>query len=319
MSQVNEQTTSISVREAVEDFRYGILHLSARTQREYLHKLGVFADWCEAQHITLQELRQAHLRKFVEYVRTKPGTQRGREGRLISGNTIGNYTRILKVFLRWLSEEDGYEQTVSRRLADRLENPAIEEKVVEIFTDAQLKALWNACDKSAPDLRVRNRAILAVLIDTGIRASELCGLILENVYLEPEDAHLKVLGKGNKWREVPLGRNCLIVLRRYITRYRRTGKSEARVFIARGGGPLTVRGLQQVVLYLGKAAKIEGVRCSPHTFRHTFACHFLEETGDIYRLMRLMGHSDIKITQLYLKAFGQRAARKTGVSLLDTL
>lgn len=310
--------STISVWEAVEDYRYAILDLAPRTQTGYMQRLRVFADWCASQSITLESLRQAHIRQYADYLRHRPGTQRGREGALIGTTTLHGYLLALKIFLHWCANEEDYEASVSKRLADRVELPSIEGKVPDCFTAGQIKAMLAACEKcDTPTQAVRNRAIVLVLLDTGIRAGELCSLALDCCYLEPRDAYLKVHGKGNKWREVPLGKTSLAALRRYITRYRKS--SSERVFLGRGSSPLTVRGLQQIVLFLGREAGIEAVRCSPHTFRHTFAVNFLEETGDIYRLMRLMGHSDIKITQVYLRAFQNKQARSQGISLVDKL
>jgi integrase/recombinase XerD len=309
------ESPSISVREAVEDYRYAILELAPRTQEGYLHRLRVFADWCEEQHITLEGLRQAHIRQYAEYLRNRPGTQRGREGAHISTVTLHGYLLALKIFLHWCAQEEDYEQAVSKRLAERVELPTLPQKVVEVFSAEQVKAMLAACERGVQ--AVRNRAILLVLLDTGMRAGELCRLSLDCCYLDPEDAYLKVYGKGEKWREVPLGKKSLAALRRYITRYRKS--QSQRVFLGRGNQPLTVRGLQQIIITICNRAGITGVRCSPHTFRHTFAVHFLERTGDIYRLMRLMGHSDIKITQVYLRAFQNRQARSQGVSAVDEL
>src|ERR1700694_587759 len=100
--------------------------------------------------------------------------------------------------------------------------PKLQVKIIETFTKDQVKAMLAACEKEFDhNLAVRDRAILYVLYDTGIRASELRGLTLDHVYLRPDDAYLKVLGKGDKWREVGLGKDARTALHRYLTRYRR--------------------------------------------------------------------------------------------------
>lgn len=298
-----------AVRDALNDYRYAILHLSPKTQQEYLSKLLVFAAWCEGEHLALEDLKQASIRRFTEALRGRP----------IEAVTIHGYLRVLKRFLHWLSREEDYEAVVSSKLPSRIDMPKLEQKVTEIFTPEQIKALLAACGQEYnQELRVRDRAIVSVLIDTGIRASELTGLTLDNTFLDPLDAHLKVFGKGGKWREVALGHRSLVELRRYITRYRHASKEEGRVFLNRYDAPLTVWGLDQLIERLGKWAGVEGVRCSPHTFRHTFAVNYLQATGDVYRLSRIMGHNSVKVTEIYVRAVSNRTARK-GMSVLDNM
>jgi len=281
-----------------------------------LSKLSVFVSWCEEERLSLGDLKQATTRRFLEMLRTKVNDLTGRP---ICSSTAHGYMRVLKAFLSWLSREEDYEQIVSSRLASRMEMPKVEQGVIEVFSAEQLQALLAACGReSYQRLVTRDRAILSVLVDTGIRASELCGLTLDNAFLDPNDAHLKVFGKGKKWREVALGRRSLTELRRYITRYRHGGKDEQHVFLNRYGAPLTVWGLDQLIDRLGEWASITGVRCSPHTFRHTYAVLYLLGGGDIYSLMRLMGHTSVRVTERYLRAMQARDARR-GTSVLDQL
>jgi integrase/recombinase XerD len=166
------------------------------------------------------------------------------------------------------------------------------------------------------ELVVRDKAILSVLFDTGIRAGELCSLTLENTHFKPE-AYLKIIGKGNKWREVPLGKTSSAALHKYISRHR--PKSEQQVvFLSRAGEGLTTSGLFQLVQRLGNWARIKGVRCSPHTARHTYAVSYLSNGGDVYKLSRLMGHTSVSVTEHYLRAFKNKDARK-GKSVLDNM
>ena len=158
-----------------------------------------------------------------------------------------------------------------------------------------------------------------MLLDTGVRASELVGLTLDCTWLDPDDSYLKVMGKGRKEREVPLGRTARTALRRYITRYRKPRTAaEQHVFLGRTGEPLQVSGLEQIVRPIGQRARIKGVRCSPHTFRHTFACQYLLAGGDIYKLSRIMGHTSVKVTEKYLSSVKAKQARQ-GESVLDRL
>jgi integrase/recombinase XerD len=154
----------------------------------------------------------------------------------------------------------------------------------------------------------RDFAILLLLMDTGIRASELCGLRLGDI----QDGYINVFGKGSKEREVGLGPNAARALWKYVNQYRKElspKQSEEHVFIGQGGIPLERNGLYQALRRIGARAGIEGVRLSPHTFRHTFARAWLENGGEIFKLSRVLGHSEMQTTQVYLRDFQSREAR----------
>jgi len=305
----------MDVREAVESFLDSRHTLSPATQRGYTINLTIFATWCEAHGLALEQLTAKHVRQFVEDVSKRPGLK-GSEH--LHSATISKYAINVKTFLAWCSRDEEFEDSVSVKVVNHIALPRIEQQVIERFTPEQLQALLRATDKQLYD--VRDKAIVSVLIDTGIRAAELCGLVLKCVWLDSDDSYIRVLGKGRKEREVPLGRAARIALRRYITRYRHPkNEAEQHVFIARGGKPLTVHGLLQVIEQLGERTRIRDVRVSPHTFRHTFAVQFLLNGGDIYKLSRLMGHTSVKITERYLQAVNAKQARSSNHSVLDNL
>lgn len=301
------------VSEAVELYRFGILHLSDQTQTWYAGRLKQFASWCAGQKLEVEQLKTVDIRRYINYLQTRESSR----GTRLSTYTVHGHARAVRAFLNWCSQEDGLGELVSEKVARRIGMPHLEEKVIETFTDDQIKALFIACDSEyCAKLRWRDRAILSMLLDTGIRADELCGLTLENCTLTPEHSFIKVLGKGNKWREVGLGKKARQVVHRYIALYRRSGKQET-VFLSRFDKPLTVNGLDQLVRRLGDWAHIE--RVYPHRFRHTFACRFLLAGGDIKFLSLLMGHTSVSVTERYLKAIKAVQARQMSKSVLDEL
>jgi site-specific recombinase XerD len=305
------------VKQAVEEYSYATLRNSPQTKRWYDYKLRYFSKWCEQEGLALEDIKSMQVERYLDYRRTQLSE---RTGKLLSTYTLHGDIQVIKGFLRWCSQEDGFEDVVTERTVNRIEMPKVEKKVIEVFTREQTDALFAACDKEKmPHLAMRDRAILSVLLDTGIRAGELCGLTLNNVYLHPNEAYIKVHGKGNKWREVGLGKKARAALHRYITRYRRALEDEKHVFVNRCRKPLSICGLDQIIYRLGAWAHIKGVRCSPHTFRHTFAVRYLEKTGDIFKLSRLMGHSEVSTTEIYLNAVRAREVRTNGISVLDDM
>jgi len=305
----------MDVREAYEEFLAAKRPESPQTVRGYKVRLGIFASWCEAHGYTLESLTAKHVRAFLEDM----GNRAGLKGERLAGSTLKQYGINVKTFLRWCSADEEFEDLVSHKVVNQIALPRAEQTVIETFTPEQLQALFRVVDRQP--FPIRDKAILSLLIDTGIRAAELCGLVLKCVWLDSDDAYIRVQGKGRKDREVPLGRASRIALRRYITRYRHpSDQAEQHIFISRTGEALTVHGLAQLIEQLGEHAHIKGVRCSPHTFRHTYAVQYLlSGQGDIYKLSRLLGHTSVKMTERYLQAVSAKQARSSNHSVLDNL
>ena len=306
----------MQVSDAVEDFRFVLLKLSPGTQRWYLKRLELFCSWCAEQGVELEHLKRKHLATYLDQLKTTPSKA---TGRILSSHTVHGHARALRAFLNFCAKDEDLQHVLSSPAVKNVPMPRLEKKIIETLTDEQINAMFAACDKEfLPHLVVRDRAILSVLLDTGIRASELCGLTLDCVFLKQEDAHIRVHGKGDKWREVGLGAESRQALHRYISRHRPKVK-DIHVFIGRFHEPMQFDALKQLLYRLRDLAGLEkSVRVNAHIWRHTYAMRYLKNGGDVYKLSRLMGHEHVGITELYLKALRQRDARQTGISVLDT-
>lgn len=289
-------------------------NLTRRTWGWYQQKLTAFFAWCRAQEepvTTVEGITTSLVRRYL----VSQQETINRYGQPLSSYTVHGTTQAIKSFLKWCVEEDLLDEKVVRKIA----MPKVEQKVLETFSEEQIAAMFTACAQAREAwIARRDTAILAVLIDTGLRASELCGLTLDRVHFEGDDPYLKVFGKGRKQREVGLGRKSRQALHKYIHRGRQAPRSEAHVFVSFKETPLTPKGLDDVFARLERRAGIVGVRCSPHTARHTFAVNYLRQGGDVYKLSRLLGHTSVTITERYLAAFKAKDARNGG-SVLDGL
>ena len=295
----------MDVHKAVENYHYDILHLSPHTQRWYIEKLSTFADWCREQSLQLEDVRTSEINRFLDLLRTTPGTNTGKTR---STHTIHGYAEVIRTFIRWAAEDEEY--GISRRALNRFTMPTVEKKVIQTFSPAQVKAILAACSEEYfPSLRQRDRALIWTLLDTGIRAGEAAGLTLDCTHLVGE-SYIKVLGKGKKEREIGLSEQARMHLHKYIRRYRKAAPGENHTFLGREGEPLTTSGIFQIVERLGDWGRVSGVRCSPHTFRHTFAVNYLKMDKDVYSLSRLLGHSSVKVTEIYLETFKAADARR---------
>lgn len=341
--QREEKELVYSVREAVDNYLKAIKKLSEQTQREYREELYVFAAWCRENGILLHQVDNLVVDGFLEHLREthKPSKRDSLE---LSSYTLAGYVRVIKAFLAWCVADETYGKQVRATTVSRIESPQIVERIIETFSAEQISALFDACAKEESEhLQMRDRAILALLLDSGIRANELCTLTIGHTHLDPKDAYVRIYGKGRKWGEVGLGEKSRREVARYIRQFReptveyevelatpnllprqykqavQEALQQARLFVNRYGQPLTTSGLYRMVDRLGEWAGITGVRCSPHTFRHTFAKLFMLNGGDIYRLSKLLRHNSVATTEQYLKSLTMTEARKGAKSVLDTL
>jgi integrase/recombinase XerD len=298
-----------SITNAISDYIQECRTLQPKTLQWYEQKLAVFSAWCEANDITLKDINNRTVTKFQEHL---THTRSPRKNATLSSYTVHGYVQVVKGFANWCTRDDEYEEHVSEKAIKRIKQPKVDTVIIETFTAKHITALYTATKQEYnQQLRDRDELILDLFLSTGIRSNELCTLTIGHVYLSPQDAYIKVYGKGRKWREVGLSNETRRRLRRYIETYRKNAENDMPLFASRYHQPLTTKGVDMLFDRLERWGKIEGVRCSAHTCRHTFAVNYLRNGGDIYRLSILMGHSSVKVTEVYLKTFQAEEARKT--------
>ncbi|MDP2109899.1 MAG: site-specific tyrosine recombinase XerD [Thiobacillus sp.] len=215
--------------------------------------------------------------------------------------SAARYTSALKRFYRYLLRENliAFDPTLN------LDSPKLPRSLPKTLTETDVERLLDSADTVTP-LGLRDRAMLETLYATGLRVSELVGLKLTAVNLN--DGVLRVTGKGNKDRLVPLGEEAVNWLRRYLAESRslllERQLSDAVFVTARGGGMT-----RQAFWYLIKRhARTAGITrpLSPHTLRHAFATHLLNHGADLRVVQMLLGHSDISTTQIYTHVARER-------------
>jgi len=211
----------------------------------------------------------------------------------LSGHTINTYMRSIRAFWSWLVSEE----IIDTNPFSKLRIPKPPRKVTATFSPYQIESLLSVMNGSPEGYR--DMAIVLTLLDTGLRVNELINLKVENVQLE--EGLIKVLGKGNKERLVPIGKQVRKLLWRYITQYRPdpARPNLANLLLTRDGRPLTKNRVDSIMKRYGKMAELTGVRCSPHTLRHTFAINYLRNGGDVFSLQKILGHSSLEMTRRY--------------------
>jgi len=244
--------------------------------------------------IGITEVRQFihHLQSEVVRWEDKPNI---RDSGRLSPFSVQGYARTIKAFWSWLVEE-GY---IQENPIARLKLPRVPYKVIATFAPEQIQALIHSLDRRTPS-GFRNYTIILLFLDTGIRLSELTSLKIEDV--DFGQSHLLVSGKGSRERIVPTGIQVRRALWRYIKNYRSDPAypNEKRLFLSGSGFPLRPRLVQSLISRICKRAGITGIRCSPHTLRHTFAKLYLMEGGDIFSLQKILGHSSLEMVKAYL-------------------
>jgi integrase/recombinase XerD len=188
----------------------------------------------------------------------------------------------------------------------RVKSPKLPRSLPRNLSEDQVAALLGAPDTETP-LGLRDRAMLETLYATGLRVSELVGLKLSQVSLDM--GVVRVLGKGNKERLVPLGEEAIDWLKRYCTTARAElggdAKAEA-VFVTARRGPMSRQAFWQLIKRHAATAGIARTALSPHTLRHAFATHLLNHGADLRVVQLLLGHSDITTTTIYTHVARER-------------
>jgi site-specific recombinase XerD len=213
----------------------------------------------------------------------------------LTGHTVNCYLRAIRAFWSWLLAEE----FIDINPFDRIRIPKAPKKIITPFNEDQLRILLGTVDTKSP-IGIRDSTVIQTLLDTGIRVTELTGLEIENVNLVQRC--LKVQGKGNKERIVPIGVTVQKALAKYINKYRPQPMYPLsnNLFLTRDSMPLAPNRIQSIIETYANKAGIQGVRASPHTFRHTFAICYLRNGGDVFTLQRILGHETLDMVRNYV-------------------
>jgi len=212
----------------------------------------------------------------------------------VSKKTALNYHTGLSSLWSWAVENNLAAENIVRKVKP----PSPEQREIIPFTRAEVSHLLNACEGGGNVLR--DQAILLLLLDTGIRASEMCDLRIRDLNI-PE-RRLLVIGKGRKERILKISKRTLSAIKTYLAERGITNLQYARrnhLFVTKQENPVRRDTIRQLMERLGARAGIPGVHA--HRFRHTFAINFLRNGGNIYTLQKFLGHTTLDMVKRYLK------------------
>ena len=242
-------------------------------------------NYCEDNNLSVKEVQYSHLKNFVAEL-FDLGLSARSQARIISG---------IKQFYAYLLLEN----LVANDPSELLEQPKIGRKLPEVMTIEEIDELINANNLENPE-GYRNRAMLEVLYSCGLRVSELVELKFSDLFYD--EGFVRVIGKGNKERLVPLSKSVEREIQNYSEKTRSKLKikkgHENFVFLNRRGSKLT-----RVMIFLiikELALKIDlQKKISPHTFRHSFATHLIEGGANLRAIQEMLGHESIITTEIY--------------------
>ncbi len=261
--------------------------LSANTISAYRRDLYKYVEFLEKNKKLnhLNEVKHPYVTDYMMQLKDKG----------LGPNSISRNLVAIKVFHRFLTRE----RYVKADVTDVLDSPKLWKHLPDVLSVLEIEQMLKQ-----PNLRswmgIRDEAILELMYASGMRASEVCTLLMENLNIDV--GFLKCVGKGSKERVVPIGSQAKETLEKYISKIRpmqiKKGTPARCVFLSRLGKPLSRQSLWKIIKKYAARAGIKKT-ITPHTLRHSFATHMLERGADLRIVQELLGHADISTTQIY--------------------
>lgn len=292
MNKQKSNNNSILFSEAIQQFLYAkqSQRLSYHTLRDYKRTFRKFLNTLPS-NILVCEITPNDVRKFMASLNC-------------SKKTLLNTHVGLSSLWSWMVKENICESNIMKKV----DRPRPEIRAILPFTQEEVKKLFLSIERSVVYSRKgkkdsshrlkeywRNRAIMLVLLDTGIRASELCGLRFIDFI---SGTRIRVFGKGSKERILPLSPSTISAITDYLENERIPWNDTSDyIFVTSTGKKLRADDLYHRISKIGKRV---GIHSNPHRFRHTFAINFLRNGGDIYSLQAMLGHSSLEMVKRYL-------------------
>lgn len=272
---------SVAIRQ-LEDYQQSIQHLALQTQQNYRRDLQQWLKYCNSQGVDSWTALDVHqVRGFVAW--------RHRNGQ--TGRTIRRNLSALRSLLRYLINLGILDNDPTQAI----KTPKSPRRLPKVLDVDQMRQLVEI--EGDDILTVRDRAILELFYSSGLRLSELVSLDCSSLNLPA--ASLRVIGKGSKERELPLGRHADRAMRNWLAvRSEWVTAAVPALFVSQRGRRLTARAVE---LRISHWARRQGLplHVHPHMLRHSFASHMLESSGDLRAVQELLGHADISTTQVY--------------------
>lgn len=261
--------------------------LSDNSVEAYLRDLDKLTQYLLSQTASAspQDIELQDLQSFIQWIASL-GMTATSQARIVSG---------IRGFFKYCVSENIIEKDPSLLL----ELPKIKRSLPDVLSYDEIESIFSAIDYSAPE-GGRNRAILETMYSCGLRVSEVINLKLSHIYTEEE--YIRVIGKGDKERLIPIGKSALHYIQIYLESIRNQQKIakgfEDFLFLNKRGKALSRVMIFYIIKDLASKARIQK-QISPHTFRHSFATHLVEGGADLRAVQEMLGHESITTTEIY--------------------
>ncbi|OKL38037.1 site-specific tyrosine recombinase XerD [Domibacillus mangrovi] len=277
------------MKEHMNDFLHFLIvekGLADNTIAAYRRDLVHYTDYLEkVEQLTINKVKRVHILHFLEQLK-----EQGK-----SPKTIARHISTIRSWHHFLIQD----RVTDHDPTHHIETPKSGRSLPKVLSMDETEALLSAADVSTP-LGMRDKAMMELMYASGLRVSELTSLNKEDVHLMM--GFVRCTGKGDKERIVPAGRQALLAIERYLQHGRPAlvskKHSDDALFLNHYGKRLTRQGFWKIIKALAKKATIEK-EMTPHTLRHSFATHLLENGADLRAVQEMLGHADISTTQIY--------------------
>lgn len=258
--------------------------LTKNTLVAYRHDLTDFLDFLKSRNLLLEDLKKEEILAYIVNLKQQRK----------ANSTISRHLAAIKSFFKFLQQEG----IVHINPTSDLEGPKKQKRLPKVLTIDEIEKLLEKPESNNP-LGIRDKAMLETLYGAGMRVSELLDLDLNSIDIEL--GYVRCMGKGSKERIVPLGNQAILSINAYLNGGRNKllkNPKEYALFLNQHGRRLTRQGFWKI---LKKYAQLSGLKkeITPHTLRHSFATHLLENGADLRSVQEMLGHVDVTTTQIY--------------------
>ena len=262
-------------------------NFSTKTIKTYRNNIGQLIRYLNNMSITnIEDINPLHIKQFIAFKKENS----------CNPISINNLLKCYRPFFKWCCEYEYIETNPMQKI----KNLKVPKSLIPTFNDSEAKAMMDYY-KGTDFLSIRNKTIVTLLFESGIRATELCNITIKDICSN----YIVINGKGNKQRIIPITMPLLKQLNKYIRhRNKQFEQPNDYLFLSRNNRKLTVEMLELIIKDCSVSVRKE-IRCSPHTIRHYYAQQQILKGTDIFTLSLLLGHNSVEVTQTYLRSINK--------------
>ena len=266
------------------------LNYSQMTKLDYESDLNIYHHFLESYHLDYLKINKKNIIAYLKFL----------DDLKYSNNTISRNLSALRSFYNYLVEIKILEENIFRRV----KNPKLEKKLPNFLNETEVEQVLDSLEENSVN-GLKNKCLFELLYSTGIRVSELSNITLNN--LDMQDLSIRIMGKGSKERIVYFGARAKDLLEKYLkVRDKLLKKGDIPyLFVNNIGGKLSRQSIEEIMSKIALGSKLNH-KFSPHTLRHTFATHLLDEGADLRSVQELLGHENLNTTEIYTHVSNER-------------